>query len=144
MNEPGLLTSTVDAPVPSYCLEKKSKEFPVISSIVSSVLDDPAISSTFGLKSALSLNGNCPTGDGESGSTFVALYVGMYVLLHGILRQAGEGSLLRLFQSTGSIRKRTSVLCVLLYNRSHWYCNWCNASRCHAFRVHTIIFYFWV
>ena len=49
--EPGLQKSEIDAPVPSYWREKKSKEFPVISSIVVNILDVPAISSTFDLKS---------------------------------------------------------------------------------------------
>ena len=74
---PGWQTSTVEEPVPSYCLWKKSKEFPVTSSIVASVADVPVISSTLGRKSYVSIRGNSPEGLGASGSTFVAEYVGM-------------------------------------------------------------------
>ena len=41
------------------------------------VVDVPAISSTEGLKSKQSARGNSPVGSGSSGSTLVALYVGI-------------------------------------------------------------------
>ena len=69
--------STVDAPTPSYCLEKKSNELPVTVSIVASVVEVPAIFSTAGLKSKQSLRSNTPVGSGSSGSTLVAVYVGI-------------------------------------------------------------------
>ena len=49
----------------------------MISSTVSSVDDAPAMSSTFGLKSAVSRKSNSPAGAGESGSTLFAIYTGM-------------------------------------------------------------------
>ena len=47
----GLGKLDTEAPVPSYCLDLKSKENPVISSMVSILEDAPAMSSTLGLKS---------------------------------------------------------------------------------------------
>ena len=77
MFAPGFGKFVVDEPVPSNCLWKKSKEFPVISSTTSAELLVPAISSTLGLKSYVSYKGNSPVGAGVSGSTFVAVYVGI-------------------------------------------------------------------
>ena len=71
----GVLTTT--APVPSNCLAEKSKEFPVIVSTADTVVDAPVISSQVGLKSIQSRRSNLPVGYGSSGSTLVALKVGM-------------------------------------------------------------------
>ena len=65
--------STVDAPVPSNCLWKKSKELPVIWSMAERLVDVPVIFSTAGLKSKQSLNSNTPVGSGSSGSTLLAV-----------------------------------------------------------------------
>ena len=51
IKESGLGTFDIDDPVPSYCLEKKSNECPVTSSVVVSVDEVPAMSSTLGRKS---------------------------------------------------------------------------------------------
>ena len=66
-----------EAPVPSYCLWKKSNEYPVISSTVDSSVPAPAAFSTHGLKSKTLYNGYVPLGCGAFGSTFVAEYVGI-------------------------------------------------------------------
>ena len=63
--------------MPLKALDVKSKELPVISSTTERVELAPAISATLGLKSYVSYRGNRPVGSGSSGSTFVALYVGM-------------------------------------------------------------------
>ena len=69
--------SNTTAPVPSYCLEKKSKEFAVTWSTVVIVSDVPAIFSTVGRKSRQSAKGNSDAGAGSSGSTVVAINVGI-------------------------------------------------------------------
>ena len=74
---PGCGIFTTTEPVPSNCLESKSKEFPVIWSIVVTVSEVPAIVSQVGLKSKQSIKSKEPVGSGASGSTLVAVYVGM-------------------------------------------------------------------
>ena len=69
--------STTTAPVPSNCLWKKSNDSPVISSMAASVDDAPVMFSQVGLKSIQSARGNSPLGSGSSGSTLVAVYVGI-------------------------------------------------------------------
>ena len=69
--------SITTAPEPSNCLWKKSNELPVISSTVDNVVDAPVVFSQVGLKSIQSARGNSPLGSGSSGSTLVAVYVGI-------------------------------------------------------------------
>ena len=73
----GFGVSTVEAPVPSNCLWKKSKELPVMVSTVAILSLAPTVFSHVGLKSTISVNGNSPVGSGSSGSTLVAVYVGI-------------------------------------------------------------------
>ena len=51
IKESGLGTFDIDDPMPSYCLEKKSNECPVTSSVAVTVDEVPAMSSTLGRKS---------------------------------------------------------------------------------------------
>ena len=71
----GIFTDT--PPVPLNPLAEKSKELPVIVSTAVIVSDAPVIFATVGLKSRQSLRSNLPVGSGSSGSTLVALNVGM-------------------------------------------------------------------
>ena len=70
-----MLTTT--EPVPLNDLAEKSNELPVIVSVAVTVVDEPVISATVGLKSKQSLRSNLPVGSGSSGSTLAAVYVGI-------------------------------------------------------------------